>query len=68
MDAELIREIDLQISQRNVFSADAPWTFSDFVRVACWEKLRKMERSRESQAKRKADREQSKRAATASND
>lgn len=38
--------VDVTIARRNEFTRDEPWTLSDFIRIAIWEKLRKMERSR----------------------
>ncbi len=48
----LLDEIEQQIEQRNRHSCEAEWTFSDFVRTACREKLEKMARSRASSKKK----------------
>lgn len=48
----LVNEINTAVAQRNMKSAEAPWTFSDFVRQACMEKVQKMERSRGKKARR----------------
>lgn len=42
----LIDEMEETISRRNHNAPGEPWTFSDFVRIACREKVAKMERSR----------------------
>lgn len=43
---ELIREIEDTIARRNFWSREIPWSVSDFIRIACKEKIRKMERCR----------------------
>lgn len=43
---DLRKRIELQILSRNVHSREEGWVWSDFVRVACEEKLAKMARSR----------------------
>jgi hypothetical protein len=43
---DLENRILLQIAKRNLHSRLQPWTLSDWVRVACEEKLSKMERCR----------------------
>ena len=42
----LLEEIEIAIAERNARSADVPWTFSDFLRIACCEKLDKIKRGR----------------------
>lgn len=46
MDPELLSAALVTIQTRNIFTTEQPWTFSDFVRVALVEKMKKMERSR----------------------
>jgi hypothetical protein len=46
LPANLVVEVHETIRRRNLWSRRAPWTWSDFVRVAITEKLRKMERCR----------------------
>lgn len=42
---ELLAEIELKLSTLRVFSRSRRWTLSEFIRVACVERLKKMERS-----------------------
>lgn len=51
LDDDLVDEMKLAVQRRNLFSARAPWTFSDFIRTAVREKLDKMERSRRPRGK-----------------
>src|SRR5262249_43648336 len=46
MTTELIESIDRAVAGRNGVSPRALWRLSDFLRVACEEKLKKMARSR----------------------
>jgi len=43
---DVLQWIDAEIERRNANTKNAPWTFSDFVRVACCEKLAKGRRCR----------------------
>lgn len=43
---ELAWEIEVAVVRRNRHARGVPWYFSDFVRIACAEKLAKMIRSR----------------------
>lgn len=54
LERDLIERIEFQIASRNATTAKEPWTLSDFLRVACWEKLLKMQRSRDSALRRAA--------------
>lgn len=42
----LIEDIEWAIAERNLRSPDQAWNFSDWVRVACCEKLDKIRRGR----------------------
>lgn len=48
----LIDQIEVAINRRNLNAYEAEWSFSDFVRVACKEKLAHMERSRKRRTKK----------------
>lgn len=48
---DLLAAVELQIQQRNIFTREAPWNISDWIRCAMEEKLKKMERSRRSRDK-----------------
>lgn len=50
---DLTAEINRAVDNRNLWSAREPWTFSDFVRIACREKLAKMKRCRKKRAAKK---------------
>ena len=39
-------KFELYVEHRNDHSPEEPWTISDFIRVACQEKMKKMDRSR----------------------
>lgn len=43
---ELLEDIELAIAERNLRTPNEIWTFSDWVRVACCEKLDKIRRGR----------------------
>ena len=53
IDGGLMEDIEIQIAQRNWFSREEAWTVSDFIRIACREKLEKMRRSRNRKRKPK---------------
>lgn len=44
-------QLDIQecIARRNTWSREAPWTLSDFIGLACREKIAKMGRSRKAE-------------------
>lgn len=46
LDAETAALVHATIGHRNAHSNEAPWTLSDFLRIACREKIAKMNRSR----------------------
>lgn len=46
LPAGLLEDIEMAIAERNARSPLEPWTFSDFLRVACCEKLDKIRRGR----------------------
>lgn len=50
--ADLEVEIAACISSRNSWTTNVPWTMSDFIRAACWEKIQHMTRSRRPKTRR----------------
>lgn len=51
LDKQLIDEVDVTITRRNLHTRAEPWTVSGFIRAAIREKIRKMERSRAPRAR-----------------
>jgi hypothetical protein len=54
IDDALRMEIEATIGRRNLWSRQAPWTLSDFLRVAVINQLEKMKRSRRPRPRRSA--------------
>jgi hypothetical protein len=46
LDPGLMEDVEITIERRNMMTREAPWTLSDFLRIAIREKIRKMERCR----------------------
>lgn len=53
---ELMGRMESQIASRNWWSRGEAWSVSDFVRIACEEKLDKMKRSRQRRPRRRPGR------------
>jgi hypothetical protein len=49
---DLMERVQETMQRRDLYSADSPWTLSDFLRVCVEEKLAKMERSRRSKKRK----------------
>jgi len=55
-DSAMLFQMRDAIAQRNERTSNEPWTMSDFIKAAVWEKLCHMERSRKGKRrKRKED-------------
>ena len=52
---ELVELTEETIARRNEWTRDEPWTFSEFIRVALVEKIKKMARSRKPYRRKRAE-------------